>query len=87
MGKLLGAVVLLALVGCGQVDEAGPVTCPSQLPSCGTIMNAPAGTFSYDGYFVCGDMTYYASATTGNECCLQNEPAGYVPTGNECIIQ
>lgn len=89
MTKLLGGLALLALVGCGQVDEAGPVTCPASLPTtcnseAATDSPAPYGTFSYDDYISCGDLIYYASATTGDWCCLKNEPAGYVPTGNEC---
>lgn len=83
MGKLLG-IALLALVGCGQVDEAGPVTCPSQLPTgCPTMQtpNGPGGQPII--YETCGDMMIVVSVS-GATCCLQNEPAGYVPTGTEC---
>ncbi len=78
-------VLALALAGCGQVDEKGPVTCPSPLPSgCVSMQSTTDGPGGQPVvYEVCGDMMIVASQG-GATCCLQNEPAGYVPTGNEC---
>lgn len=96
MRKMLGGLALLALVGCGEVDATpGAVACPSQLPaSCSAAMQTtaigPGGQPLF--YETCGDMGVElimpgAMAAGVAVCCLQNEPAGYVPTGNECAAQ
>ena len=75
----------VALAGCGSVDAGatGPVTCPNPIPTCGDTPTVSAnGTL----YYVCGDMVI-VEPLSGSVCCLQGEPAGYVPVGNECAAQ
>jgi hypothetical protein len=80
MGKLIAGLALLALVGCGEIEQRGRVTCPDPLPSCGA-------TAAYDPSiglpaYSCGDMAVILYAN-GGACCLQGQPAGYVPTAQD----
>lgn len=86
MAKLV-ALVLLALVGCGTVEEAGPVTCPA--PMCPSTLDNTVTSDSpaVGSYTTCGNLIWYNSSNADKVCCLQNEPTGYAPTGNECVAK
>ena len=77
---LVALLFALFAVGCGEAP--GPVACPASPGTCDATVSETQIGGQLARYWTCGDVMFIDSVT--GVCCVQGEPAGYVPDGTEC---